>query len=49
MDIELTFEDPRLYTRPFSVTVTHLLQPDTDIFEYFCLENEKDLKHMPLP
>jgi len=26
--------------------VTHLLQPDTDILEYYCNENERDRAHM---
>jgi hypothetical protein len=46
LDVEITFDDPVVYTRPFTVKVTHLLQPDTDILEYFCNENEKDQAHM---
>ena len=46
LDVELTFDDPVTYTRPFTIKVTHLLQPDTDILEYFCNENEKDLVHI---
>jgi hypothetical protein len=48
MDVEVTIDDPTYYTTPFSVKVTHLLQPDTDILEYFCNENEKDRPHMKL-
>jgi len=46
LDIEITFDDPVYYTRPFSLKVTHLLQPDTDILEYVCNENERDREHM---
>jgi hypothetical protein len=46
LDVEITFDDPVVYTRPFTVKVTHLLQPDTDILEYFCNENEKDQVHL---
>jgi hypothetical protein len=46
LDVELTFDDPATYTRPFTIKVTHRLQPDTDILEYFCNENEKDLVHI---
>lgn len=46
LDLELTFDDPKMYTKPFSIKVTHLLMPDSDIFEYFCTENEKDRAHM---
>jgi hypothetical protein len=48
LDVEITIDDPEMYTRPFSIKVTHLLQPDTDILEYFCNENEKDRGHMGL-
>jgi hypothetical protein len=46
LDVEITFNDPVVYTRPFSIAVTHLLQPDTDVLEYFCNENEKDQIHI---
>ncbi len=45
MDVEMTFDDPRMYTRPFTIKVTFNLQPNSDIFEYFCDENEKDSAH----
>ena len=45
LDIEFTFEDPKSYTRPWSVTVPFVLLPDTDIIENFC-ENEKDVQHI---
>jgi len=46
LDVEITFDDPVVYTKPFTVKVTHLLQADTDILEYFCNENEKDQIHL---
>jgi len=39
---EATIDDPKMYTSPFTFTVTELLQPDTDILESVCNENEKD-------
>jgi len=48
LDIEITIDDPKMYTRPFTIKVTHELQPDSDIVEYFCSENEKDRAHMGL-
>jgi hypothetical protein len=48
MDIEITIDDKTWYTKPFTVKVTHLLQPDTDILEYFCNENEQDRHRMGL-
>jgi hypothetical protein len=46
MDVEMTFEDPKTYTKPFTIKVPHDLLADTDIFEMFCNENEKDAAHM---
>jgi hypothetical protein len=48
MDIEMTIDDPTYYTKPFTVKVTHELQADDDILEYFCNENELDRKRMGL-
>ena len=45
LDVDITIDDPKMYTRPFTIKVTHLLQPDTDILEYFCAENERDRRH----
>jgi hypothetical protein len=45
MDVEMTFDDPRMYKRPFSVTVPYSLLADSDIFESFC-EKEKDIAHI---
>ena len=46
MEAEMTFDDPQMYTKPFTIKLTFLLQPDSDIFEYFCDENEKDSAHV---
>ena len=45
MDVEMTFDDPKMYTKPFTIKVPHNLLADTDIFEMFCNENEKDGVH----
>jgi hypothetical protein len=42
MDLTVTVDDPKMYTKPFTIKVTELLQPDTDILESVCNENEKD-------
>lgn len=46
LDVEMTFDDPKMYTRPFTIHVPFHLLADSDIFESFCNENEKDLTHM---
>jgi hypothetical protein len=49
MDVETTIDDPKMYTRPFTIKVTQLLMADTDILEYFCAEDEKDTVHSTSP
>jgi hypothetical protein len=46
LDVEVTIDDPKVYTKTFSVKFTELLQPDSDVTEYFCNENEKDQPHI---
>jgi len=46
LETEMTFDDPQLYTRKFTVKVAYELVPDNDIFEMFCGQNEKDREHM---
>jgi hypothetical protein len=46
LQIETTFKDPKMYTRPFTVTIGYVLLADDDIFESICTENEKDRDHM---
>jgi hypothetical protein len=46
IDVQMTFEDPDAYTKPFSIRFTQTLTPDTDVFEYVCNENERDRKHL---
>jgi hypothetical protein len=47
MDVEMTFKDPIMYTRPFTIKFTLALVPDSDILETYCNENEKDRAHIP--
>jgi hypothetical protein len=46
MDVEITFDDPKYYTRPFTIKTGLRLIPDSDVIEYVCSENEKDRAHM---
>jgi hypothetical protein len=45
LDVDMTFDDPVMYTKPFSIKVTYDLWADSDIFEFICSENEKDRAH----
>ena len=44
MEMEVTIDDPKAYTQPWSATVPFELQPDTEFIENIC-ENEKDYAH----
>lgn len=48
LDAEFSFDDPAMYTRPFSYKVTFDLLADADLYEYTCLENEKDRSHIAM-
>jgi hypothetical protein len=49
MDVQVTVEDPVIFTTPVNLKFTELLLPDTDILESFCNENEKDRQHLIVP
>lgn len=45
LEIEITIDDPKAYTRPWTVNERPRLLPDTELLEFVCLENEKFIKH----
>ncbi len=46
MDLQATIDDPKAYMKPWTITEPMVLLPDTDLIEYVCNENEKDLRHL---
>lgn len=44
MEVEIVVNDPKAYTRPWSVTVEMAAQVDTGMLEEICLDNEQDVK-----
>jgi hypothetical protein len=46
MEIEVTVDDPKAYTKPWTVKVRHRIMLNTDLIEFVCLENEKDAVHL---
>ena len=48
MDVAVTMDDPKTFTRPVTIKFSELLIPDSDVLEYVCGENEKDTTHMGL-
>jgi len=45
LEIVITIEDPKSYTKPFTVKVNQRIMLDTDLFEFVCNENEKSSQH----
>jgi hypothetical protein len=45
LDIQVTFDDPKAYTKPWSVNLPFELYPDMELIESIC-ENERDREHM---
>jgi hypothetical protein len=46
MEIEVTVDDAKAYTKPWTVKVNHRIMLDTDLIEFVCQENEKDAVHL---
>jgi hypothetical protein len=45
MEMQITFNDAKAYTKPWSATILFTLLPDTELIESIC-ENERDHAHM---
>jgi len=46
IEVQMTFDDPAAYTKPFSIRFTQTLRPNMDIIEGVCAENERDRAHI---
>jgi hypothetical protein len=45
LTIDITVDDPKAYTKPWSVTLTQRLMVDSEMLEFICLENERSSTH----
>ena len=45
LTIDITVDDPKAYTKPWSVSLTQRLMVDSEMLEFICLENEQSSKH----
>ena len=45
LQIEITVDDPKAYTKPWTVTLTQRIMVDTEMIEFICNENEKSSQH----
>ena len=46
LEVEITINDPKAYTAPWTVKINQPLILDSELIDYYCLENERDSKHM---
>ena len=46
MEIRVTVDDPKAYTKPWTVLIKERLIADAELIDEICLENERSLKHM---
>ena len=46
LEIELTVDDPKAYTAPWTVTLEQAIVVDTDLLDAACWENERDVEHL---
>jgi hypothetical protein len=46
LEIEVTIDDPKAYTKPWTVTVHQRIMQDTELIEFICQENDKDGPHL---
>ena len=49
MQIDVTIDDSKAYTKPFTVRVNHRIMVDTEMIEFICNENEQSSKHLEPP
>ena len=46
MQIDITIDDAKAYTKPFTVRVNHRLMVDSEMIEFICKENERPTEHI---
>ncbi|HLH43936.1 MAG TPA: hypothetical protein VKV74_13180 [Bryobacteraceae bacterium] len=47
LDVQVTIDDPKAYTRPWTVTYNAALLPEGELMEFICNENNRDIPHLP--
>jgi hypothetical protein len=46
LEIEITVDDPKNYTRPWTVKMVQGIELDTELIDEICLENEKSYERI---
>lgn len=46
LEVQVTVDDPKAYTKPWTVTLIERIVADTELIDEICLESERSLQHM---
>ncbi len=46
LEIDITIDDPKAYTKPFFVRVNQHIMVDQEMIEFICNENERSTEHI---
>lgn len=46
LEIDITVDDAKAYSRPWTVRLNQFIAVDTDLIDYVCNENEQDVSHL---
>ena len=49
LEIDVTLDDPKTFTKPVTVRVNQRLMADQEMIEFICNENEQSTDHIPRP
>jgi hypothetical protein len=42
MDLQITIDDPKAYTKPFTATINNRLLSDTQLIEFVCIDKSAE-------
>jgi hypothetical protein len=46
MEVQVTVNDPKAYTAPWTATLNEFIAPNTELLDFVCLENNTDAPHV---
>ena len=46
LEVQVTVDDPKAYTKPWTVTLHQRIVLNTELLDEICIENEKDVPHL---
>ena len=46
LDVDVTVNDPKVFTKPWTVALHMRAQLDTEMIDFFCQDNNKDISHL---